>query len=651
MKNAVLYKKSAVKKNQTNLLYNPSKRLLAVVLLAVFLFAAVFVKLFFVMVVNGEKLQIKAVSQWMRDVPTEAARGKILDKNGVVLAATATRYNIYVRPNSVSDKSEMARLLVSVFGYNYDDILKKISKSASEVTVATGATKDQMTSLYASGLSGIYYAEDNLRYYPYGDFMTQVLGFTGADNNGQTGLEAYYDKYLCGINGQILSETDLIGRNLGSGNDYYIPAVNGMNLVTTLDAGIQRIVEAAVGDAVAKFNPKGVACAVMDYTNGEIVALAEYPSFDLNNVPRDNLEQLFLNSKSKLVSTVFEPGSTFKILTAAAALDSGAVSVSDRFYCSGYEMVDGQRIKCWKHKGHGSVTFAQGVLESCNVVFMNSALRMGTSVFYEYLRNFGLNVKTGVDLSGETAGLMIAQNSVKSVDLARIGFGQAVAVTPIGLLAATSSVINGGTKVTPHLVNYITNDYNSQIIDLKAALSSSEGVISKSTSDTMRGLLSAVVTSGSGKAAYNAGYQIAGKTGTAQKYGSDGAIAQGKYISSFIGFSLTEGANYGIIFMVDEPQGYLYYGSLVAAPLVGQIYKNIFAYLGIDPVYTGNEAEITGTPFALSDYSGMSVVQAMNALKKLGLHVETSGEGSVVTAQYPLSGVTVDKRNTVLLIT
>lgn len=651
MKKAVSVKKIADKTNNTNILYNPSKRLLAVILLAVFLFLAVFVKLFIVMIVNGEELQIKAISQWMRDVPTDAARGKILDRNGAVLAATATRYNIYVRPNSVPDKNAMAQLLVSVFGYNYNEIFVKINKSASEVTVATGATKEEMTALYASGLNGIYYAEDNLRYYPYGDFMTQLLGFTGADNNGQTGLEAYYDKYLTGVNGQILSETDLIGRNLKSGNDYYIPAVNGMNLVTTLDAGIQRIVEAAVSDAVAKFNPKGVSCAVMDYTTGEIIALSEYPSFDLNDVPRDDLEMLFLNSKSKLVSTVYEPGSTFKILTAAAALDSGAVKVTDRFYCSGYDIIDGQRIKCWKHKGHGSVTFAEGVLESCNVVFMNSALRMGTDTFYKYLHNFGLTAKTGIDLSGETAGLMIAQASVKTVDLARIGFGQAVAVTPIGLLAATSSVINGGTKLTPHIVNYISNDYNSETIKLSSSLSESTGIIKKSTSDTMRELLSQVVTNGSGKAAYNAGYTIAGKTGTAQKYGENGAIAQGKYISSFIGFSLTEGAKYGVIFLVDEPQGYLYYGSLVAAPLVGQIYKNIFAYLGIDPVYTGKEEEIIGTPFSLADYSGMSVAQAVNALKKLGLHVETSGEGSMVTAQYPLAGVNVDKRNTVLLMT
>ena len=635
-------------KSDINHLYNPTKRLPAVLLLVVFLFVAVFIKMFAVIILDGGKLQMKAIDQWLRDLPTDAPRGSILDRNGNVLASTSTRYNLYVRPSATSDKPAVAKLLSNVFGYDYEKTLEKISKRTSEVTVATQVTKEQLNTVYESGLSGIYYSEDNHRYYPYGDFMTQVLGFCSTDGLGQTGLEAYYNKYLTGVNGQIMTETDLIGKELGAGT-YYLPSIPGMNVITTLDSGIQRIVDGAIAKAVAMFKPKGVACIVMDYDTGGVVALSEYPSFDLNNVPRDDLEALFLHSKSNIVSSVYEPGSTFKILTAAAALDAGKVTVSDRFYCAGSRTVDGKRIRCWKAKGHGSINFAEGVEGSCNCVFMDSALRMGTEQFYNYLRNFGLTKKTGIDMTGETSGIFIAQDAVKTVDLARIGFGQAVAVTPIGLISATSAVMNGGKKVTPHLLSGV-KDINGNTVGNTGITSSGGQIISQNTSDTMRTLLESVVTTGSGKGAYVPGYRVAGKTGTAQKY-ANGAIASGKYISSFLGFSLSEGANYAVLFIVDEPSGYMYYGSQVAAPLVGEIFASMFDYLGIEPVYTGEEAEIIGEKFSLPDFTGMTVAQARNELAKLGLYCETDGEGNNVKGQYPEAGVTVDKRNVVLLIT
>ncbi len=635
-------------KSDINHLYNPTKRLPAVLLLVVFLFVAVFVKMFAVIILDGGKLQMKAIDQWLRDLPTDAPRGSILDRNGNVLASTSTRYNLYVRPSATPDKPAVAKLLSNVFGYDYEKTLEKISKRTSEVTVATQVTKEQLNTVYESGLSGIYYSEDNHRYYPYGDFMTQVLGFCSTDGFGQTGLEAYYNKYLTGVNGQIMTETDLIGKELGAGT-YYLPSIPGMNVITTLDSGIQRIVDGAIAKAVAMFKPKGVACIVMDYDTGGVVALSEYPSFDHNNVPRDDLEALFLHSKSNIVSSVYEPGSTFKILTAAAALDAGKVTVSDRFYCAGSRTVDGKRIRCWKAKGHGSINFAEGVEGSCNCVFMDSALRMGTEQFYNYLRNFGLTKKTGIDMTGETSGIFIAQDAVKTVDLARIGFGQAVAVTPIGLISATSAVMNGGKKVTPHLLSGV-KDINGNTVGNTGITSSGGQIISQNTSDTMRTLLESVVTTGSGKGAYVPGYRVAGKTGTAQKY-ANGAIASGKYISSFLGFSLSEGANYAVLFIVDEPSGYMYYGSQVAAPLVGEIFASMFDYLGIEPVYTGEEAEIIGEKFSLPDFTGMTVAQARNELAKLGLYCETDGEGNNVKGQYPEAGVTVDKRNVVLLIT
>ncbi|MBQ9107606.1 MAG: stage V sporulation protein D [Clostridia bacterium] len=563
------------------------------------MFTLIFAKLIHVMLVEGKSLQVKALDQWTRDLPNDAPRGQILDRNGVVLAGTATRYNLYVRPNSATDKEGLAQCLAEVFGYDKDKVLEKISKKVSEVTVATKVTKEQMSALFDMGFDGLYYSEDNFRYYPYGDFMTQVLGFTGADGNGQTGLEAYYDKYLTGINGYILTETDLVGREIQGGENYYLPSISGLNLTTTLDSRVQESVEGAVEKAVALYNPKAVACLVMDYTNGEIISLAEYPSFDLNNVPRDDLEKLFSSSKSMLVSSVYEPGSTFKILTAAAALDTGAMNTAKRFYCPGFRIVDGKRIRCWKTKGHGSIDFGEGVESSCNCVFMDSALAMGTDKFYTYLKNFGLRAKTGVDMTGETSGIFISQDLVKTVDLARIGFGQAVAVTPIGMMTACSAVVNGGKTVTPHLVKGFADEKGNKIDDV-FVIEEKNTVVSGDTSATMRELLSRVVSHGSGKGAGVNGYNIAGKTGTAQKY-ENGGIAQGKYISSFLGFSLEAGASYGVLMIVDEPKGYVYYGSLVAAPLVGDIFRSVFDLFSL-PKSNDFDVESSFNPDNVEDY-------------------------------------------------
>ncbi len=603
----------------------------------------------YVMVFDSENLQLKAVSQWMRDVPTDAKRGDIFDKYGNALVSTATLYNIYVRPNSVKDKRALAVDFADIFGGDVSFYFDKMQKSASEILIKSKVNKDQLSRILALNSSGVYYGEDNFRYYPYGDFMTQLLGFCTTDGVGQTGLEAFYNEYLTGVNGKIMSETDLVGKNIGAGNEMYLPSISGMNLMTTLDTKIQQIVEGAVDNLVSKFNPKGISCTVINYNTGEIVALSEYPSFNLNNVPRDDISALFSHSKVKAVSTVLEPGSTFKILTAAAALDSGVVDINDRFFCPGYRMVDGQRIKCWKSKGHGSISFVEGVEQSCNCVFMDSAMKLGTEEFYNFLEKCGLRSKTGIDISGETSGLFIAKNDVKVVDLARIGFGQAVAVTPIGLLSATSAIINGGHSICPHILNSAGDDDGNIIYNFDNNYNSTQ-IVKSDTSRTMIDLLENVVRNGSGKGAYVPGYKILGKTGTAQKY-KNGAIDQGKYISSFIGFSVVDGANYGIMLSVDEPSGYIYYGSLVAAPAVGDIFRGIFSAKQIEPEYDKEEFEIIGKPFKMPNFEDMDTRQAMSEIARLGLHVEVDGSGDSVKGQYPETGTIVDKRNAVLLLT
>lgn len=544
-------------------------------MLITFLFIAVGAKLIYVGVVNADNLRIKALEQWYRDVPIRAERGEILDRNGVVLAGSQTVYTLYARPVEIPLKAQAARVLSEALELNYEKLADKLNSRASEITLKRGVTKEKMLEIVDSGVPGIYVSEDIERVYPYGDFMTQILGFTSSDIVGQTGLEAYYESYLKGTDGYVLTAADLVGRKLPDGETYYTEGTPGGDVCLNIDVNIQSIVENAVEKAMLNHSAKGVGAIVMDCNTGQILAMAEAPSFDLNDVPRDDVKTLLEVSRPKLISDVFEPGSTFKIVTAALAIEAGLVSDSKRYYCGGSMMVDNQKIRCWRPQGHGSQTFAEGVKNSCNCVFMQAALELGVDKFYQGLSAFGVTQKTGIDLSGEGSGLTIPQSSVKNVDLARIGFGQAVAMTPIELLTAAAAAVNGGYKVTPKLLAKIQDESG---ILLSGETGRGERVISAETSATLRAMLERVVLEGSGKNAAVPGVRVGGKTGTAQKY-ENGQIARGKYISTFIGFAPAEQPEYITLFMVDEPVG-AYYGGVVAAPYVGEIYQNMFEYLG-----------------------------------------------------------------------
>lgn len=540
-----------------------------------FLFVAVIGKLVYVQIVNGENLQVLALDQWTRDVPLEAERGKIYDRNGVLLAASATTYTVYVRPNSVTDKDKLASVLSAALGLDEKTLREKLNTRTSEITVKKNVDKDTMQLIKNSGADGIYFSQTQKRVYPYGDFMSQVLGFTNVDCDGQSGLEQYYNEELSGMDGYILTETDLIGRELEENVTHYVSGTSGLTAYLTIDYNIQAFAESAVTAAYLKHNAKSVSCAVMNINTGEILALAQKPSFDLNNVPRDDVAALLAAAKCGLVTNVFEPGSTFKIITAGVGLDTGAVTRNTTCYCNGYHIIDGQRIKCWKTRGHGSQTFDEGVQNSCNVLFMNTALAIGTETFYNYIEKLGLTQKTGIDIIGEASGLRIAEESVKNVDLARIGFGQAIAVTPIELLCAAGAIINGGTLVTPYILDRLEDATGTTVVrnypDLKT------GMVKAETSAAMREILESVVTKGGGKNAAVEGYRIGGKTGTAQKY-ENGVIAQGKYVSTFLGFAPADNPQYILLFIVDEPTGGAYYGSIVAAPYAGEIFSKIKAY-------------------------------------------------------------------------
>lgn len=619
------------------------RKLPAVFALVVFLFLLLIGRLFYIQIIDGNGLQTLALDQWTRDLPFRAERGDIVDRNGTVLATSQTSYTLYVRPNDLEKHDEVARAVSAATGADFDNVYKKVIKTGvSEVKVATGLTRSQMLALSAYGFKGVYFAEDATRYYNYGNFATQLIGFTNSDGEGQSGIEQYYNAYLKGTDGASFTQTDLIGRELDDNVTSYLAPIKGMTAKLTIDFKLQSFAEKAVNDALATYSPKSASCLMMNADTGEILAMASAPTFDLNDIPRNDLSSLLAGAKNLLVTDVYEPGSTFKILTSAIGIETDVIK--DSYYCPGYKVVDGQRIKCWRSIGHGSQDFAHGIMNSCNCVFMDIALSAGTSTMYDYFEKFGLTQKTGVDISGEGRSIMLAEESVKTVDIARIGFGQAIAVTPIQLATAVASVINGGRLVTPYVVDSIYSD------DGKLAYRNSPTVrnttVSESTSAKMREYLYGVVEEGGGKNAYVEGYRIGGKTGTAQKY-KDGVIDRGAYVSSFIGFTEINGQRILCLMIVDEPQGYVYYGSIVAAPLVGQIFSSTFAYYDVAPKI---DAEDIPKAVVMPDVYGLSATAACAALRSAGLTYEVSGEGGFVVYQFPAAGAEIDDGTVVYFV-
>lgn len=595
--------------------------------------------------VARKDLQSRAAEQWYRDLPLAAPRGKILDSTGSVLADNREVYSVYVRPNAVTDKQAVAAALSGHLNLVYDKLLEKISSSrVSEITIKRAVEKNVAEAILAQNLDGVYFTLDSKRYYPASNYLSQILGFTNIDNVGQNGLEGYYDEYLKGVDGFAYTATDIKGHELENNVTKYVPAIPGCDLTLSLDMNIQSFAETAVSNALSEHNAKGASMIVMDCNTGGVVAMASAPGFDLNEPPRDDLNMLNALSKNKMIVDVYEPGSTFKIFTTATALENGAVSDSDRFFCGGARQVDGQRIKCWRSIGHGSQDLGEGVKNSCNCVFMDLALRLGTDKLYDGIRNFGFGSKTNVDFYGESRGLLMQQSAVKTVDLARIGFGQAVAVTPLQLVTAVSAAVNGGTLYEPYFVSQV-NDYNGKLI-YERQPKEVRKAISPSTSEKLRNMLEKVVSEGGGHKAGVAGYRIGGKTGTAQKY-ENGHIAQGKYVSSFVGFAPVENPRYVLAMIVDEPGGYMYYGSLVAAPYAGEVFKKIFDYTGLKPSQTDTVVEWVNMP----DVLGLSPKEASKRLSERGLLFESDGEGSSVASCVPVPGTRVPKGDVVLIRT
>lgn len=554
---------------------------MSVLLAITFLFCFLIGRFFYLQVVCSEKLYYLALDQWTREIPLIARRGNITDRNGVVLAGSSLSYSVFARPRAVVDIESTAETLSSLFSIDGETLEKKLKQGkSSEITVVKKTAKENVEKLSAYDLSGVYYAEDNTRVYPYGDLLSRVIGFTSSDNTGTTGIEKYYDDLLSGKNGEILFDTDLVGVEIEDGSVKYLSAESGYHVALTVDLEIQLVAEQVMKKAYAEHNPRSAACLVLDPQTFEVLALAEAPSFDLNDPPRDQISLLNSLSRNSLFCDVYEPGSTFKVVTAASDIEEWlkgnpkALSTSHVFSSAVTRSVDGTTIKCWSTHAngkHANQTIAEALNNSCNPCFVDMALALGKDTFYEYLKAFHFGSVTGIDFSGEAHGLLMPCSAVRDCDLARIGFGQTIAVTGLQLACAVASAVNGGYYYTPRLLSSVTDEYGNLVKKGESVLLNR--TISEKASSLLSSMLEGVVRDGSGKKAYIEGYRIGGKTGTAQKY-ENGRIAAGKYVSSFVGFFPSDDPQYLCLIVVDEPQG-TYYGSAVAAPLAKEVFQGI----------------------------------------------------------------------------
>lgn len=552
-------------------------------------FAIFFVLLFlmgrlvYLMVFCSEYYGQKAKDLHERERDIKAARGKIIDATGTVLATNQSVCTISVIHSQIEDSEAVIAALVKELGLTEEEIRKRVEKNSSIERVKTNVSKEVGDAIRAYGLSGIKVDEDYKRYYPFDTLASTVLGFTGADNQGIVGLEVKYDSYLQGTAGKILTLTDARGVEIENAGETRLEPVNGNDLYISLDYNIQLYCEQAAEKAYLKKNADSVSIVVMNPQNGEILAMVNYPEFNLNdpftlNVETEGLtaeeKQNLLNQmwRNPCISDTYEPGSTFKIITAAAALEEGVVHVSDQFYCPGYKIVEDRKIRCARTSGHGAETFETGIMNSCNPVFIELGERLGVDNYFKYLKQFGLLTKTNIDLPGEAATIMHQKENVGPVELATMSFGQSFQITPIQLLTTVSSIINGGTRVTPHFGVEVRDEAGNLVETL--TYDTYEGVCSTETSETMQYLLEKVVSEGGGKNGQVEGFSIGGKTATSQTL----PRSDHKYISSFLGFYPADDPKVLAIAIIRNPQG-TYYGGIIAAPVVKEIFENILPYL------------------------------------------------------------------------
>ena len=633
--------------------------------LLVFLFCAMFGYLLrvgrvaFIEFFRAEKLQEMAYEQQTRDRLITPKRGSILDRNGEGIALTETVNAISVIPVQVKEKEETAKFLSEKLDLEYTEVLEKVQQKVALVRIKTKVDTELAAEIRAAHYPGVEVDEDVRRVYPYSELAAQVIGFVGKDNQGIIGLEAKYDELLEGEQGKILTLTDSRGNEVDSEQER-IPPVDGKNLVTTIDVVMQQYAEQTIAKAVETKGAKKGLIIILNPQNGEIYAMANDPTFDLNEPFAINDTELaamwdtfsqkeqndYLNKmwRNTAINDTYEPGSTFKIITSSAGLEEKVVTPESSFYCRGFHIAGDRQIKCWRYpRTHGAENFVQGVQNSCNPVFMEIGERLGAETFLEYMQKFGFAQKTGVDLAGEATGIIHKLENIGPVELATMSFGQSFQITPLQLLRAASSIVNGGHLVTPHFAKGIADEEGNMVEAFQ--YEEGEQIISWETSETMKTILESVVSEGTGSKAYIPGYRIGGKTATSEKL----PRRSGKYIASFMSFAPAENPQVMALVLIDEPQG-VYYGGTVAGPVMQELLQNILPYLGIEPKYNEKEAEeAADLKTTVPDLKGMTGNEAKTALFQAGLSAEIETEGEMVERQIPPAGEIVNKGTKILL--
>lgn len=629
------------------------KRVFALLMMLAFLFSLLTLRIAYLTTARSSELTQRGISQWTREGTVYARRGSILDTNGQTLVISATAYIVSADPRKVSDISLFTQTVCPILDLSEESVTQKLSdRTKASVILKRQVSRekaDELRSLQASAgeavaeqLEALLFDEDVRRAYPRGAFLTQTLGLTNVDSVGQSGLELQYESLLRGTAGVSLRSVDGKSQPIYDSGNLYIEPQDGNSIKLTIDATIQDICEKAMRECYDVNKAQAVHLIAMDPYTGAILAMCSKPDYDPNDPPRDQTDALTQLMRIRLISDSYEPGSTFKILTAAAALDAGVTTPEDGFYCSAKITVDGDTIRCWGSP-HKDETMAEALQNSCNPVFVELALRLGTERMYQYLHAFGLGSKTNVDLQGEGSGILIPVQSVKNVDLARIGFGQSVAVTPIQMITAACAVINGGRLMQPYLLKEAIAPDGTVLYRTQPKVVSTP--ISEETSATMRELLELVVSEGGAKNAAIEGYRIGGKTGTAQVY-KDGRIARDVHIGSFLGFAPADDPRIALLVIVDEADVPVDYGGTTAAPFARQILADVLPYLGCKPSSQDEREEI-----AVEDVVGLPLWQARKVIAEQGFCVLDDGAGDTVTAQMPSPGGKLIKGGQVMLYT
>lgn len=608
------------------------------------IFLFVIIKVFYIQVIEYKKLNTLANELWSRDLTVQADRGKILDRNGKVIVDNVTTVGLYLVPNQINNKEEVSKTLASILDVSYDEMYKHVSKKTSIERVhpeGRNISHEKADLINSYNYEGVYLLKESKRDYKYGNILSHVIGYTGIDNQGLSGIELKYDKILTGKNGNIKYYSDGKGKRLALPETYVSPT-SGTDVKLTVDLDIQLSLENELLNAYKKYNADGAIGIVMNPKTGEVLAISSIPSFEPANYKNYSTEVI---NRNLAIWANFEPGSTFKIVTLASAINEGKVDIfKEHYYDKGSVKVANSTLHCWKRKGHGDQTFIQVVENSCNPGFVNLGQRLGKETLFKYITELGFGKKTGIDLNGEATGILFNLDKVGPVELATTAFGQGISVTALQQVTAVSAIVNGGTLYTPYIVSSIGNEQKSPVIK-------KENIVTKETSDVVRYALESVVANGSGRNAYIENYRIGGKTGTAQKVGSDGRYMQGNYVLSFIGFMPANDPEFVMYIAIDHAKGVTQYGGVVSAPIARNVLKDIISIYdikedsnGIPKSYRWNDVVYKMIP----DVIGKNKKEAKKLLQ--GFKVEFTGDGDSVIDTSPNVNTRVKEGSTIKVL-